>query len=545
MNNNFLPYQLKKNAEQANNLAASLAQKANQSDLNTTNANVTTSTNYVTWNAINAKVPLYGLTAAKGDGTTDDTANLQAIINYAQTNNLSVYLPTGTYLISGLTVSSHILIYGAGNRLSQLKNTSASNFGLILQKDNITLKDIGIIGNGGSNGVGAANGGGILIDGSVGGGASYINIDNCFISGHGQEGIKFNQGCWIVNITRSTLTNNLKDGIKIDGSDGGQKNIINVDKCTMAYNGGNGIFTWGTIINVTQNTIEGNSKAGVSMDGTVTSYVTSQVLSVNIEGNYFESNGMGHVYIRAGQYTNPSNIYRTVTSVRIVGNYGFMDVTKFASGITASIIVIHEGDTPDTLRVRNLTYTGNYFMLSNYSGYNVADFGNAIDISSLINTQQDSVLAPAHINMGRASYVGQKQLVINGYFLAKGITYSTTYTESDTIASGTVIRYPVQLPSQAFISYVGIYVDTDATNYGLQFTFKNRSSKGVGSYNTFITYTKNGITTAGYTTSPDLGYYSSTKVPTDNADIILEITPPIVTAGTYFKVGNPVITYAQ
>jgi hypothetical protein len=526
-----------------------LRAKEKGTEINETETDVMTalaeSTNYATWNAINVKVPLgTNLTPAKGDNVTDDTDNLQAIINYAQTNNLSVYLPSGTYLISGLTVSSHILIFGAGNRLSQLKNTSASNFGLKLQKDNITIKDIGIIGNGGLNGVNATNGGGILIDGSIGGGASYINIDNCFITGHGQEGIKFNQGCWIINITRSTITNNLKDGIKLDGTDGGQKNIINIDKTTLAYNGGNGIFAWGTIINITQNTIEGNLKAGVSLDGTLTATVTSAIYSTNIEGNYFESNGYGHIYLRAGGYTTPSTFYRTIYDVRIVGNYGFQDVTKFTNSITSSVIFIHEGDTPDTLRIRNVNFANNYFYLSNYTGYNVADFGNALDSSSTINFQSDPTFVNSHINMGRAYFAGQKQLVINGYFFAKGITYSGGFLESDDVASGTVIRYPVQLPSQAFIILAGLYVDTDSTNYGIQFNFKTRSTQGTGAYNTLTTYTRNTISGSGYTASPDLGYYSSSKIAKDNADIILEITITRVVTGTYLKVGNPVITYS-
>jgi hypothetical protein len=52
---------------------------------------------------------------AVGDNLTDDTATIQAAINYAQTYGASVYLPAATYLISdSLIVSKRVTIYGDG-----------------------------------------------------------------------------------------------------------------------------------------------------------------------------------------------------------------------------------------------------------------------------------------------------------------------------------------------------------------------------------------------------------------------------------------------
>ena len=52
---------------------------------------------------------------AVGNNTTDDTAAIQAAINYAQTYGASVYLPAATYLISNsLTVTKRVKIYGDG-----------------------------------------------------------------------------------------------------------------------------------------------------------------------------------------------------------------------------------------------------------------------------------------------------------------------------------------------------------------------------------------------------------------------------------------------
>lgn len=65
---------------------------------------------------INVKFPPIGLTAAKGDGITDDTAAIQAIIDYAATNGRGeVYCPKATYLLnSSLIMKSYIRLTGAG-----------------------------------------------------------------------------------------------------------------------------------------------------------------------------------------------------------------------------------------------------------------------------------------------------------------------------------------------------------------------------------------------------------------------------------------------
>jgi hypothetical protein len=54
---------------------------------------------------------------AVGDGTTDDTAAIQAAITAAQINGQSVYLPAGNYLVSNtLTLSKQITLFGDGIR---------------------------------------------------------------------------------------------------------------------------------------------------------------------------------------------------------------------------------------------------------------------------------------------------------------------------------------------------------------------------------------------------------------------------------------------
>ena len=53
-----------------------------------------------------------GLTPALGDGETDDTAALQAMIAYANTNNMPMIFPAGVYRVTGLNVNVDTVLQG-------------------------------------------------------------------------------------------------------------------------------------------------------------------------------------------------------------------------------------------------------------------------------------------------------------------------------------------------------------------------------------------------------------------------------------------------
>ena len=76
-----------------------------------------TTTNYGL--PLSVKDPLFG---AKGDGVTDDTAAVQAALNYAASNSIGfVYLPTGTYIVSSqIVIPAQVYLLGDGKRVSGL-----------------------------------------------------------------------------------------------------------------------------------------------------------------------------------------------------------------------------------------------------------------------------------------------------------------------------------------------------------------------------------------------------------------------------------------
>jgi hypothetical protein len=74
--------------------------------------------------AFNVKASPYDAT---GDGSTDDSAAIQAALNAVPASGGSVYFPAGTYVVSALKVKAKTRLYGAGigNTILKLKNSAA------------------------------------------------------------------------------------------------------------------------------------------------------------------------------------------------------------------------------------------------------------------------------------------------------------------------------------------------------------------------------------------------------------------------------------
>lgn len=67
---------------------------------------------------------------AVGDGTTNDTAAVQAAATYAAANNRALYFPAGTYqLNAAIAVSGNFSMYGEDRAASRLRWTAATNYG--------------------------------------------------------------------------------------------------------------------------------------------------------------------------------------------------------------------------------------------------------------------------------------------------------------------------------------------------------------------------------------------------------------------------------
>lgn len=122
---------------------------------------------------------------AKGDGTTNDSAAIQAAIAQSVTTGIPVYLSPGTYLINAaLSITANVSIIGAGREKATLKATNGLNDYVI--KFNGGATGVGIVGArfsdftiDGNQGQQTA-GGGILGDGAVQCVFERIKFHNCY-----------------------------------------------------------------------------------------------------------------------------------------------------------------------------------------------------------------------------------------------------------------------------------------------------------------------------------------------------------------------------
>ncbi len=117
---------------------------------------------------------------AVGDGVTDDTAACQAALDFAITNgNTETYFPTGTYMVTGLTIATKQRIHGDGTS-STIKLIASSDTNVIDTSGSginstITIKDIQIDGNRANN----ASGNGIHLDGTN---ILWLKLERVFVT---------------------------------------------------------------------------------------------------------------------------------------------------------------------------------------------------------------------------------------------------------------------------------------------------------------------------------------------------------------------------
>ena len=99
----------------------------------------------------NVKDPDYG---ALGDGTTDDTTAIQAAIDAAEVAGGNVFIPRGTFIVTGLIVgASNVWIVGDGPQVAVLKLKDAANDHVILatSQTDLGFRNFGIDGNKANN----------------------------------------------------------------------------------------------------------------------------------------------------------------------------------------------------------------------------------------------------------------------------------------------------------------------------------------------------------------------------------------------------------
>lgn len=92
---------------------------------------------------INVKNPPQPLIAAKGDGATNDTSAIQALINYAKTKRGYLFFPAGNYIVNGITMVDGVSLVGLDRYLTIISLAPDSNKDLITGfMENSTISNI-------------------------------------------------------------------------------------------------------------------------------------------------------------------------------------------------------------------------------------------------------------------------------------------------------------------------------------------------------------------------------------------------------------------
>lgn len=227
---------------------------------------------------------------ATGDGSTDDTASIQAAIDATfDSGGGVVYLPPGIYIVSGvpcLRMRTGVNIIGAGVGVTTLRlDAEQPNFARILNcatadaVADITIRDLTLDGDHPSTALPGENSSTIFLHNVTN--VQITNVES--YRSHG-DGVQIFDGCTGVRVSNCKIHDALRNGVTLDGVD---TSDIRISGCS--------------IYDIDVQPIDSEpTTAGGSVD-------------VVIDGNRIESNGSHS--ITTGGTTNPNQRWK------IVGNH--------------------------------------------------------------------------------------------------------------------------------------------------------------------------------------------------------------------------------
>lgn len=294
---------------------------------------------------LTSKLDVYNVMeyGAVGDGTTDDTAAIQAAIDDVPTKGGIVYfpVPSNYYLVaSGMTVTGQMVFKGAGRNTSIISSSSATAILFDVETDNpVKFMDLGFSGS-----VTKTGGSGIKFRGTSGGGNTnnFSGVYRCQINNQ-YIGLDFTSAT-LYNVYDCYIAQSYLAGIAITNSvnpDGGDMTFIGntLDSTRANTYGvlhqsgggvrfiGNKIFrhavgyelniansaTAATLLFIEGNSIEGQTDASIRLERTTG---TGALSGITIVGNEISSaSGTVSVHIRNGGYSNV-----IINSNYIIGN---------------------------------------------------------------------------------------------------------------------------------------------------------------------------------------------------------------------------------
>lgn len=247
---------------------------------------------------------------ALGNGSTDDTAAIQATINLASANGGIVFLPPGTYNISAsLTLTSNVVFTGAGQgatTIQQNSTTSAAITGADLTA--VRIQDMRI------NGPASGTGIGIRLTLSTATSVLNLSVVDVLVSSFGSDGINVAVPL-ACRFNRVTVRNCGGYGFNLVGVNFPTSNAVSLQSCYSLSNATGGFHLFRMVGTVLNGCTVSTSTSGIG-------YNIDTCSGVTMVGSAAISCGTG-VQINAGQgnalvgYLNHDN---RNTAVLLTGN---------------------------------------------------------------------------------------------------------------------------------------------------------------------------------------------------------------------------------
>jgi parallel beta-helix repeat protein len=355
---------------------------------------------------------------AKGDGTTNDTAALQAALNYAASVGRPFYCPAAVYRADMLTYPSGLPgIFGnpgGGCIIKRIDSAPAGTYQISASVP-VVIEDITLDGNTANN---------TQISTGILAATNQVAIRRVEIKnqrGTGAGGVGGNYGWGMYFLSNASLSSPTMSVIADNyvHDNGG----IGIEVKGTAYNlriSGNRSLTNDTGINVAStlnntgdvqyvdiigNVAYGNRGGGLSLGG-FNDYVTYPVQHVTVSGNVFSHNGSYGLNMQCDQCTATGNVVDYNSLVTGLG--GVLGNSSYVT-FAGNSVTNNNGWGMDAGSAQHLTVTGNTFRnntFTSYPGSGTALNLNGNDGSTVTGNLFDSNTSTAGSEISLASWDG-------------------------------------------------------------------------------------------------------------------------------------------
>lgn len=338
---------------------------------------------------------------AKGNGTDDDSAAFQMLMNLCKSSNCKVIeLGDSTYLIDNVVIPSDVSIIGSNKYKSILKSYSNPlNLPILISDDtqgnNIVLRNLTIESSGERTEYT------VKILNKVG-----VIVDNCYFVRHTIEGsptdyhgifIGRKEGTETTYITKFTNNRVNQCCVTIEGTDGYiDHNEIWGIGCESALH----------LVKSGNHMISNNQIVGGSVYGAI--YCTGWATALKLFGNYFDGSSTIVANVPYGLNVDCNLTYCTISNNNFWHIYGTAIRVKTCIGCVFSGNVFENNDTsntgnPDILleNTQSSSITNNSFIRANVTRTNKAP---VLNITGYTSTSYEPIIISGNIMRGYLNY---------------------------------------------------------------------------------------------------------------------------------------------